>query len=115
VGFTLGYVTADESRSNYVSDFIVNLTNGEVWIVETKGREDENDPGSGTGFSSIVLMPASWMQVGSTRGLPVREEEWDTYPYFEEIYAYDNAVAVVLTRSQHRRYSRYAASGSCCS
>jgi type III restriction enzyme len=45
VGFTLDYVTADGSRSNYIPDFIMNLTNGEVWIVETKGREDENDPG----------------------------------------------------------------------
>jgi type III restriction enzyme len=39
VGFKLDYVTADRSISNYIPDFIVKLTNGEVWIVETKGRE----------------------------------------------------------------------------
>jgi type III restriction enzyme len=45
VGFKLDYVTADGSISNYIPDFVAKLISGEVWIVETKGREDENDPG----------------------------------------------------------------------
>jgi type III restriction enzyme len=79
VGFTLDYVTTEGSRSNYIPDFIVNLTNGEVWIVETKGREDENDPGSGSGFSSIGADASKLDASRQYRALPVREVEWDTY------------------------------------
>ncbi len=45
VGFKLDYVKADGDISNYYPDFVVRRTGGEVWIVETKGREDLNDPG----------------------------------------------------------------------
>src|ERR1039458_4657127 len=45
VGFKLDYVKADGDISNYYPDFIVRRAAGEIWIVETKGREDLNDPG----------------------------------------------------------------------
>ncbi|MCD4672894.1 MAG: DEAD/DEAH box helicase family protein, partial [Anaerolineaceae bacterium] len=44
VHFTLDYVKADGSISNYYPDFIVKLTNGRIVIVETKGREDLDVP-----------------------------------------------------------------------
>jgi len=79
VGFTLDYVTADGSRSNYVSDFIVDLTNGEVWIVETKDREDGNDPGEWERLQQHCA-DASKLDAGRQyQALPVREEEWDIY------------------------------------
>ena len=40
VGFKLDYVKADGDLSNYTPDFIVRTTDGTVWIVETKGREE---------------------------------------------------------------------------
>lgn len=40
VGFKLDYVKADGELSNYIPDFIVRTTDGRVWIVETKGREE---------------------------------------------------------------------------
>lgn len=44
VGFKLDYVKADGDLSNYTPDFIVRTTDGTVWIVETKGREEIDLP-----------------------------------------------------------------------
>lgn len=44
VGFQIDYVKADGDLSNYVPDFIVKTTDGTVWIVETKGREELDLP-----------------------------------------------------------------------
>jgi type III restriction enzyme len=44
VGFKLDYVKADGDLSNYTPDFIVRTTDGIVWIVETKGREEIDVP-----------------------------------------------------------------------
>lgn len=44
VGFKLDYVKADGDLSNYTPDFIVRTTDGGVWIVETKGREEIDVP-----------------------------------------------------------------------
>lgn len=40
VGFKLDYVKTDGDISNYYPDFFVKVSNKEVFIVETKGRED---------------------------------------------------------------------------
>ena len=44
VGFRLDYVRENGDLSNYVPDFIVRTTDGAVWIVETKGREELDVP-----------------------------------------------------------------------
>lgn len=44
VGFKLDYVKADGDLSTYTPDFIVRTTDGTVWLVETKGREELNLP-----------------------------------------------------------------------
>ncbi len=44
VGFKLDYVRADGDLSTYTPDFIVRTTDGVVWIVETKGREELDLP-----------------------------------------------------------------------
>ena len=44
VNFRLDYVNADGDISNYVPDFIVKSTAGDVFIIETKGLEDLDDP-----------------------------------------------------------------------
>ena len=44
VGFRLDYVRANGDLSNYTPDFIVRTTDGAVWIVETKGREELDVP-----------------------------------------------------------------------
>ena len=44
VGFKVDYVKADGDLSTYTPDFIVRTTDGKVWIVETKGREELDVP-----------------------------------------------------------------------
>jgi type III restriction enzyme len=44
VGFRMDYVRANGDLSNYTPDFIVRTTDGSVWIVETKGREELDVP-----------------------------------------------------------------------
>jgi type III restriction enzyme len=44
VGFKLDYVKADGELSTYTPDFIVRTADGNVWIVETKGREELDLP-----------------------------------------------------------------------
>jgi len=44
VGFRMDYVRADGELSNYTPDFIVRTTDGAVWIIETKGREELDVP-----------------------------------------------------------------------
>jgi len=44
VGFKLDYVRADGDLSTYTPDFIVRTTDGTIWIIETKGREELDLP-----------------------------------------------------------------------
>lgn len=44
VNFRIDYKNADGEISNYYPDFIVKVSNKEIYIVETKGREDLDDP-----------------------------------------------------------------------
>lgn len=44
VNFRIDYVDADGAPSNYYTDFFVKTSDKEVWLVETKGREDLDDP-----------------------------------------------------------------------
>lgn len=44
VGFRLDYVKSDGDLSNYTPDFIVRTTDGVIWVVETKGREELDLP-----------------------------------------------------------------------
>lgn len=44
VGFKMDYVKADGELSNYNPDFFVKVSDREVFIVETKGREDLDVP-----------------------------------------------------------------------
>ena len=44
VGFKIDYVKADGDLSNYITDFFVKTTDGTVWLVETRGREERDLP-----------------------------------------------------------------------
>jgi|CXWL01.1.fsa_nt_gi hypothetical protein len=44
VGFKVDYVGADGDLSNYIQDFIVRTASGDVFIIETKGREEIDLP-----------------------------------------------------------------------
>lgn len=79
VGFKLDYVKADGDISNYYPDFVVKLVSSEVWLVETKGREDLNDPGKWDRLQQWCA-DASRLDSGRQyRALFVREEDWERY------------------------------------
>jgi type III restriction enzyme len=44
VGFKIEYVKANGELSTYTPDFLVRTSSGEVWIIETKGREEIDLP-----------------------------------------------------------------------
>jgi type III restriction enzyme len=44
VNFKLDYINADGDISHYIPDFIVKSDKGEVFVIETKGLEDLDDP-----------------------------------------------------------------------
>lgn len=44
VGFKIEFVRANGELSTYTPDFLVRTTGGDVWIVETKGREELDVP-----------------------------------------------------------------------
>lgn len=44
IGFKLDYVKADGDLSTYTPDFLVRTTDGKVWVIETKGREELDLP-----------------------------------------------------------------------
>ena len=91
VGFRLDYVTADGSISNYIPDFVAKLISDVVWIVETKGREDENDPGKWERLQQYCA-DASKLDGGRQyRALFVREEEWEAYS--SKLGSFEDAVA----------------------
>ncbi|HEY5055756.1 MAG TPA: type III restriction endonuclease subunit R, partial [Acidobacteriaceae bacterium] len=79
VGFKLDYVKADGDISSYYPDFVVKVTGGEIWLVETKGREDLNDPGKWNRLQQWCA-DASRLDSGRQyRALFVREEDWERY------------------------------------
>ena len=79
VGFKLDYVKADGDISNYYPDFLVRRTGGEIWLVETKGRVDLNDPGKWERLKQWCS-DASALDGGKQyRALFVREEDWEKY------------------------------------
>ena len=44
IGFRVDYVRANGELSTYTPDFIVRTTDGAIWLVETKGREELDLP-----------------------------------------------------------------------
>jgi type III restriction enzyme len=79
VGFKLDYVKSDGDISNYYPDFIVRRAAGEIWIVETKGREDLNDPGKWERLKQWCKDASALDSEQQYHALFVREEDWDQY------------------------------------
>ena len=76
LGFKMEYINYNGGISNYYPDFVVHLNNGERFIVETKGAENEND-------SRKIERLKTWCEDASRstgkiyRHLYVKQEDWD--------------------------------------
>lgn len=79
VHFKIDYKNADGSISYYYPDFFVKVDNKNIYIVETKGREDLDDP-------LKIERLRQWCEDANERQkkitykmLYVKQEEWDKY------------------------------------
>ncbi len=88
-GFSVEYRTADGSISSYIPDFLVKRTDSEVWIVETKGQEDVNDPEK---WRRLKLWCADASAAGGVAYRPmfVPEEDWKRHT----LTCFDQAVSI---------------------
>jgi type III restriction enzyme len=87
VHFKIDYKNADGSISYYYPDFFVKIDNKNIYIVETKGREDLDDP-------LKIERLRQWCEDANGRQkkitykmLYVKQEEWEKYKIkdFEEL------------------------------
>jgi type III restriction enzyme len=77
--FRIEYRTAEGGIANYYPDFLVKETESGMWVIETKGREDLEDP---LKWGRLV----QWCEDASAkvvnrnfRPLFVRQEHWEKY------------------------------------
>ena len=77
-GFSIEYRSTDGSIASYFPDFVVKKSTNDILIVETKGREDLNDP-------PICQRLVQWCEdVSLSSGVKyqppfVREEDFEKY------------------------------------
>lgn len=77
--FRIEYQNADGGIANYFPDFLVKRTEAEIWIVETKGREDLDDP---LKWERLRLWCEDATSHDGTRQfhpLFVRQEDWEAH------------------------------------
>jgi type III restriction enzyme len=76
--FRIEYQNADGGIANYYPDFIVKRAEAEIWIVETKGREDLDDPLKWERLQQWCIDATAHDQASRKfRALFVRQEDWE--------------------------------------
>jgi type III restriction enzyme len=74
------YQNADGSISNYFPDFLIKRSDKEIWVVETKGREDLDDPRKWERLKNWVADATARGEGVAYKAMFVREEEWVKRP-----------------------------------
>ena len=77
--FKIEYKTAEGSIANYYPDFIVKESETVIWIIETKGREDLDDPRKWERLQEWCKDATAQEKGKSYRALFVKQEKWDEY------------------------------------
>jgi len=77
--FKIEYQTKDVGISNYYPDFIVKETVSDFWIIETKGREDLEDPRKWERLCQWCIDASNKNPSLNFRPLFIRQEKWDQY------------------------------------
>ncbi|MBI4517930.1 MAG: DEAD/DEAH box helicase family protein [Deltaproteobacteria bacterium] len=78
-GFRIEYRAADGGIRNYYPDFVVKETETDVWVIETKGREDIEDPRKWERLGQWCVDATAKEQARRFRPLFVRQEQWEQY------------------------------------
>jgi len=76
--FHIEYQTAVGGIANYYPDFVVKPTEGDIWVIETKGREDLDDPRKWDRLKAWCEDASRAAPPTTYRALFVRQEAWDT-------------------------------------
>jgi len=76
--FHIEYQKADGGIANYIPDFLVKQSDHAVWIIETKGREDLDDPRKWDRLRHWCADATAGAPPTIYRPLFVREEKWET-------------------------------------
>lgn len=74
------YQNADGSISNYFPYFLVKKSDKEIWVVETKGREDLDDPPKWERLKTWVADATANDRGVRYRAMFIRQEDWDRQP-----------------------------------
>ena len=78
-GFNVEYQKADGSIAKYYPDFLVKQTEAEIFVVETKGREDLDDPPKWARLQQWCLDATAQDGRRVFTPLFVREEDYGEY------------------------------------
>jgi type III restriction enzyme len=76
IGFRIEYRKADGSISDYIPDFVVKRSDKEIWVIETKGREDLDDPPKWERLKTWVEDATTAGEGVIYRAMFVREEDF---------------------------------------
>ncbi len=77
--FRIEYRNADGSIANYIPDFAVKRTESEIWIIETKGREDLDDIRKWERLQQWCQDATAHDGKRSFHPLYVKQEDWDAH------------------------------------
>ena len=77
--FKIEYQKADGSIANYYPDFIVKETEKEIWVIETKGREDVDDPRKRERLRQWCEDASSEDHDRKYRSMYIPQEKWEKY------------------------------------
>lgn len=78
--FRIEYQNADGSIANYIPDFLVKQIESHIWVIETKGREDLDDPLKWERLQQWCADATAHDDAGRTFSpLFVRQEDWEQY------------------------------------
>ena len=78
--FRIEYRNADGVIANYIPDFIVKRSDAEIWIVETKGREDLADVAKWKRLQQWCADASMHDEARSFRALYIKQEDWEARP-----------------------------------
>lgn len=89
LNFKIEYVNADGDIKNYVPDFLVKISHKEVYVIETKGREDLDDPLKVKRLKQWCDDVNAQQDKTTFKWLYVKQEDWDKYrpKNFKELVA----------------------------
>ena len=77
--FKIEYRTADGTIANYYPDFIVKEIDSDIWVIETKGREDLDDLEKWDRLQQWCVDASAKDSARRFHPLYVKQEEWDEF------------------------------------